>query len=283
MEQQRFETGISNPCPICGEEIIQSGKGRKRKYCSEKCSQKSKLAKWTEERIIECPSCKVMFDRYPNNHQGRPRSFCSDSCVGYYRKGTYKKIKRNEDGKIFSDCKHCGTEFMNTDFNSPGNNSLSSFCSRNCTRKYRYLTNPEAREREKKRGIKARTSLRGRAVVMHNHARARAAEARDRGREMVYDLEVEWIEEKLKEGKCELTDIEFQITVGDNPYAPSLDRIDSSKGYTKDNVQVVVVAINMMRNRWDDDTIKNVMLHYLKKNEFWALKAPNLHMSSSEK
>ncbi len=273
MEQQRFETGISNPCLICGEEIIQLGKGRKRKYCSKKCSDRSKRAKWTEERIIECPSCKVMFDRYPNNHQGRPRRFCSDSCVGYYKTGGYKIITRNDNGKIYSDCKNCGNEFLNTDFNEPGTNSLSSFCSQKCGSRYRYANDPKTREREKTRGIKSRTSPRGRAAVMHSHAKGRAQR-----KKMDFDLEIGWIEEKLEIGICELTGIKFQLTTGDNPYAPSLDRIDSSKGYTKDNVKVVTVAINMMRNRWDDEVIKNVMLHYLKKNEYWALKAPNLHM-----
>lgn len=67
-------------------------------------------------------------------------------------------------------------------------------------------------------------------------------------------------------GKCELTGLAFDIGKGSwsrRPYAPSIDRIDSSKGYTTDNCRVVCVAINLAMNEWGEDVYKAVAMAYL--------------------
>ena len=55
-------------------------------------------------------------------------------------------------------------------------------------------------------------------------------------------------------GRCQVTNIPFGPKPVDsyfrNPYAPSLDRIDSSKGYHKDNVRLVLCAVNTAMNEW---------------------------------
>lgn len=65
------------------------------------------------------------------------------------------------------------------------------------------------------------------------------------------DLDQKWIEERLSPGTCEVTRLPFDFegtsksaAYRTNAWAPSLDRIDSAKGYTKDNCQVVVWAYN---------------------------------------
>lgn len=40
-----------------------------------------------------------------------------------------------------------------------------------------------------------------------------------------------------------------------NPYKASLDRIDSNKPYTKDNIQFVCMAMNFMKNEFGNDEI----------------------------
>lgn len=45
--------------------------------------------------------------------------------------------------------------------------------------------------------------------------------------------------------KCALTGIQFSETFG--PCYISIDRIDSSKGYTEDNIQLVLALINKMK------------------------------------
>jgi len=76
------------------------------------------------------------------------------------------------------------------------------------------------------------------------------------------NITLEWIEEKLRNGKCEATDIDFVIKPysknGDkemvHPHAPSLDQISPSSGYTKNNVQLVVDQFNKMKNDKDMET-----------------------------
>lgn len=64
--------------------------------------------------------------------------------------------------------------------------------------------------------------------------------------------------EKLKGGKCEATGIQFEYSTSgrkfvDNPFAPSIDRIDNSKGYTRDNIQLVCAIFNIAKNKFSKE------------------------------
>lgn len=90
-----------------------------------------------------------------------------------------------------------------------------------------------------------------RAMTLLNGAKQRA---KLKGIECT--LTLEWIEEKLKNGVCEMTGIKFVIKeyskreeyLRIHPHSPSLDQILPSKGYTKENVQVVCDQFNKMKN-----------------------------------
>lgn len=73
------------------------------------------------------------------------------------------------------------------------------------------------------------------------------------------DLTIEWIEEKVARDECERTGIPFSdnldLTASKDPFAPSLDRIDPAKGYTKDNVQVVCTIYNLAKSDWGDGPV----------------------------
>lgn len=64
------------------------------------------------------------------------------------------------------------------------------------------------------------------------------------------------------EGKCAISGLHFSGGRPDNvrvrPYFPSLDRIDSSKGYTKDNVRFVSTAVNIALSDWGEDILRNI-------------------------
>lgn len=57
-----------------------------------------------------------------------------------------------------------------------------------------------------------------------------------------------------QEGKCALSGLDIVINYNQKEgHTASLDRIDSSKGYTEDNVQWVHKDINMMKRTYDQD------------------------------
>lgn len=66
-----------------------------------------------------------------------------------------------------------------------------------------------------------------------------------------FSLTKEWIRQRLE--KCAVTGLELVLDrTGENkthPFAPSVDRIDSDRGYTPDNCQVVCWMYNAAKNR----------------------------------
>lgn len=63
-----------------------------------------------------------------------------------------------------------------------------------------------------------------------------------------YNLDPEWFKEKCKD-VCEITGLPFSVEAPReknkrNPLSPSIDRIDTNKGYTKDNCRVILWAVN---------------------------------------
>lgn len=88
-----------------------------------------------------------------------------------------------------------------------------------------------------------------RANHMLNNARARA-----KGKGLELSLTKEWLVAGLNLGKCAVTGIEFDLSVklrGSGritPWSPSLDRIDSTKGYTPENCRLVVWMYNAAKH-----------------------------------
>ena len=82
-------------------------------------------------------------------------------------------------------------------------------------------------------------------------------------RQIDFDLTVEWFEDKLIEGKCEVSKIPFILDnygEGWNKfYSPSVDRIDNDKGYTMENCRLVLFGFNAGKfTATDDDFAKLV-------------------------
>jgi hypothetical protein len=79
-------SSASAKCPICDEPVVQSGRGRPRKFCSTECKVKSAKAKYVKRVQESAPLCKV-------SGCGRPaRAFGGTPyCVMHYardRRGT---------------------------------------------------------------------------------------------------------------------------------------------------------------------------------------------------
>lgn len=109
------------------------------------------------------------------------------------------------------------------------------------------------------------TSKPGRVVELYRAAKRRAKE-----KGISFSLTTNLIEQMWNEqnNKCALTGIDFQIpqerTGGKaRPFAPSIDRIDCSKGYTRDNVRLVCVAVNYALNEFGEVVFRQIAQAYL--------------------
>jgi hypothetical protein len=81
-------------------------------------------------------------------------------------------------------------------------------------------------------------------------------------RKLDFSLTEEWIQGYLDIGRCQVTGLTFDFKVGTgagnngrNPYGPSIDRKDPSKGYTGDNCQVVLWMLNAAKGSWSMDEV----------------------------
>jgi hypothetical protein len=109
-----------------------------------------------------------------------------------------------------------------------------------------------------------RRSLDGIIYYMLHQARRRS-----RRKGLAFDLTHQDIMSlyQSQEGKCSLTGINFSLdshaTSRSNPFCPSIDRIDSGKGYTIDNIRLVIWAINWAIGEWGEDCYREVAEAYL--------------------
>lgn len=77
------------------------------------------------------------------------------------------------------------------------------------------------------------------------------ARAKRRGMEWTIDVEA-LVEDVLARPSCGVSNIPFVFDVPGSPWAPSLDRIDSRIGYTRNNVQVVCWLYNQAKNVYSE-------------------------------
>ncbi len=94
-----------------------------------------------------------------------------------------------------------------------------------------------------------------RAIRLIDKARSRA-----RRRGLEFHLTKDWVLGGLTRGTCAVTGIPFDLENGHgsgkhNKFAPTIDRIDPSKGYTADNCQLVIYQYNVVKGRWEHDDV----------------------------
>lgn len=86
-----------------------------------------------------------------------------------------------------------------------------------------------------------------------------------RGRRKI-EFSLEWpdVLSMLERGgwRCSVTGVKFtlEIAAGRRPFAPSIDRIDSSRGYIPDNCRIVCVAANYAMNVWGSEVLMRMLL-----------------------
>jgi hypothetical protein len=112
------------------------------------------------------------------------------------------------------------------------------------------------RDRENQKRKEYRATPRGKAQKLIYSITARTKK---------YDtkctISLEWLEPRLVRGVCELTGIPFDFSrceKGRGPYSPSVDRIDSSKGYEPSNCRVILWALNAAFSTWGAEAFQPI-------------------------
>ena len=100
-----------------------------------------------------------------------------------------------------------------------------------------------------------RATTHGRATRLLGGARGRAKK-----KGLSFSLSLEWVAARLDAGACELSDIAFAHK---GKFAPSIDRIDSSKGYEASNCRVVATYVNSAIAQFGSKTFERVAIKYL--------------------
>lgn len=127
---------------------------------------------------------------------------------------------------------------------------------------YPFRTN----EKSKIAGRKSKKSRKGVLVTLLGAARARA-----KSKGLLYDLDFQWLSEKIEAGTCELSGIVFELPTFDteinaiNPYSPSIDKINARGDYTKSNCRVICFCVNMALSNWGDEVLYHMCESVIKK------------------
>lgn len=223
----------------------------------------------------KCAICESDFESTKRNHR-----CCSKRCqIQLWRsenKDAYNanqrewRAKNNErlnakkrSGQAKVTCPNCEKLFVR--------NGRQKFCSVICRGKI-HRSKPIEKEKQRARQVKwrANNTQKNRDYhrsYYHGYARRRlfskpwkplllSAKYRATKLGLKFDLDEKWMEARWT-GSCELTKLPFsgpekRTGYKNRNFSPSIDKIDSSLGYTKDNCRIILWAVNSLKRDSSD-------------------------------
>jgi len=222
-------------CPKCNKEF--TTRFKKQKYCSCKCSNSARTERSTV--TFNCDQCGKLHTQplslYNKSKSGK--HYCCDKCARLGK--LVKRFKFN--------CPVCDKEFTRRECDladQSGKKHKNLYCSRKC----------------KTIGLSGGDEY-SQFTYFMGGVRTRMIQ---NGTRDLLDFDRKYLKElwDAQGAKCAITNIPMTLDpVGrevrrtKSPYKASLDRIDSSKPYTKDNIQFVCMAVNYMKNEFGNEEI----------------------------
>ena len=81
---------------------------------------------------------------------------------------------------------------------------------------------------------------------------------------MPFDLDVEWVIERLEAGICQLSGKPFDLSESRGFATPSLDKINPKDGYTKQNTRVILFGLNAALGTWGEEKLFDAVMASIK-------------------
>lgn len=161
-------------------------------------------------------------------------------------------------------CDNCGREYLKPKSEYLRNVKLGrhNFCSRNCVGTFSNINRPTLSP--------AQIACRENIVAYASNKRDEYSPFREslrrlRGRFKEVSITLQDLKElwEAQNGRCAYTNLPLVLPTSkkhpDLRYQASVDRIDSSKGYIKGNIQFVAAPINLMKSTMTDEVFKDYL------------------------
>jgi hypothetical protein len=175
------------------------------------------------------------------------RGNCRHCCRSYkHTRGNVDGVYKRLDGKWCSTCSGCGVEQAYTRKDHAKQSQLRDWQCKPCV--------------SKAKGFAANMPV-GNERRYYNKCKKSAM-----SRGIFWELTLEDMIAKY-DGKCSLTGWDISMNYDQN--TASLDRIDSSKGYIKGNIQWVHTMVNMCKNKYNENTFIEMCCAVAKNKVKW--------------
>jgi hypothetical protein len=148
-----------------------------------------------------------------------------------------------------------------------GRRKGAAYCSPKCYKRADY-------ERERDKGLRQSRRIQHRSEHSCNAAQM-FWRIKDRAKRNGTDFNVtlEYVRDLCQVEVCAVTGIPFDYSETHHmwrPFAPSIDRIDCTKGYIKGNIRIVCVMVNLAINQFGEDAFMRM-----------CIAAANIHSAKS--